>query len=236
MSSDGEGKPTSPASKVHKIEPKFRDEHHEIFMAQDMHWPPNVAAELGPSFASLTERQGESLCFMNKRFPPMYNAANNLVCKDQVLKLPLEFLDLNPRLPRLISWPKCNSPWSHRIPTLTGKSLIVARYSPFENKEMHFTRPLHGKTLFAMGGWTREMWKPSTPEVELEDHDLLTSLAGNMFSAFAFGPAFMTVLALAGATSHNFRSIQNAAVCADEQDTEAFDVEGTFSGEYLDLE
>ena len=118
----------------------------------------------------------------------------------------MEFLDINPTLPRIVGWPQCKNPWKAQIPTLTSNSVIIARYAPCDEPNSHWIRALHGKTLFALGGWTSEMWAEDTTASILEDHDLLTSLAGNMFSVFAFTPAFMVTLSLAGASRSSFRS------------------------------
>ena len=53
-------------------------------------------------------------------------------------------------------------------------------------------------------GWAKHMWHPDTPDSMRQDHELLVSLAGNAYSAFAFGPIATVGLAIAGANTDNF--------------------------------
>ena len=81
-----------------------------------------------------------------------------------------------------LAWHPFPEPWKTEfIPTLTGQCHIVMRVV---DKGMNtMVRTLDGFELMALQGWHLSWWK----EGGEYKHDLLTSLAGNAFSAFALG-------------------------------------------------
>ena len=60
-----------------------------------------------------------------------------------------------------------------------------------------FIRALSGEELMLLIGWNTQMWSKSAPASKFSEN-LLTSLAGNAYSAYCIGPILITALALAG--------------------------------------
>ena len=111
-----------------------------------------------------------------------------------------EFCDINMSLMRMIH-EECDprNPWGTAIPTLISHSSILMRWVP-PGATGHSYRMLHGLELMHIIGWNDKWWSQGTV-LEALDPALLTSLAGNAFSAYAVGPALIAALAVLGAVN-----------------------------------
>jgi hypothetical protein len=209
-----------------KHDPKFKDEHYEIYSACKMSWPPVFHSAPELHLEGMHERQAELVFFMHKQFPPEYKG--NILMSRGVENLnSVEFFDALPTLGRLVAWPRLKNAWSPTVPTITSSALIVMRVAPFGESAKLVIRALTGKEVFALAGWTSEMFEADTPSSIVDDSELLTSLAGNMFSAYAIGPALMVALALLGATPSVFPKKGEKEATA--EDCDGSDVSENFS-------
>lgn len=193
-------------SKLLKTDPNFCDEHHFLYKALGFSWPP----KLGPEFKGshmLSERQQQIWWLLHTLFECPPNSA--------------QFVDLNPRLGRLVGLASHGSkagfkackekdlinmdidvqkadlrdPWStNTMFTLTGQGLVVMR----QNREGLGVslRVLESYEHMAFIGWDQHLWTPLTSEAsEVCSHDLVRSLAGNAFSIWNIGPALLSGIA-----------------------------------------
>ena len=71
-----------------------------------------------------------------------------------------------------------------------------------------FIRALSGEELMLLIGWNTQMWSKSAPASKFSEN-LLTSLAGNAYSAYCIGPILITALALAGHVQELSESINS---------------------------
>ena len=76
--------------------------------------------------------------------------------------------------------------WSDVFPTITGGSIIVMRVRLGRKRWV----VLPGYVLLHLAGWPVQF-----SEERMMDNKLNTSLAGNCFSAYHFGPVFMSMMA-----------------------------------------
>ena len=109
--------------------------------------------------SGLTDRQCEMAVYLNVKYPMVQQESTG-----PQLPLP-QFVDVNPSLPRLVaSKPETFSPGSTELPTLTSGSTIIMRYIP-TGRTAPTIRALIGKELFAITGWTDDMWKDGDPRL-----------------------------------------------------------------------
>ena len=169
----------------------YKDDHLFAFQMFDIRWPPQEF----PSYfdrATFTQRQEEMLYFIDYLWP---------------LATPsIEFVDVNPTLPRLLSIAKDQAvktiadlrcPWSTCCPTLTSQSKLAIRYKEEEGGVV--MRACEGYEVMALIGWGLEHWQTAGDGVCNDKSDLdCMSLAGNAYSAFAVGPVISASLSLLG--------------------------------------
>jgi hypothetical protein len=98
--------------------------------------------------------------------------------------------------------------------TMTSLSMVCVRIvRGCGPQQVTIVRAVEAAELMAVAGWPLETWSLS----KIIDHDMpseqtLTSLAGNAFSAFAYGPVFLGAL-----------SILSLDIPTDESDVEGSD-------------
>ncbi len=107
----------------------------------------------------------------------------------------VQYLDANCSLDRLTR-ASTNDPWCNHFPTIIGSAKLVMRRR--SKTGVPQVRPLLGRELMAVVGWGRDDYSRGTSVAHdpHEEHNLLTSLAGNAFSAFAIGPALAATLCM----------------------------------------
>lgn len=179
----------------------FGMEHLEIYADAGMSWPPDISQLKELETSGFTQRQLEVVYYLHTKWPASKTT-------------PPRFVDVNSSLSRLVT-NKSESycPWSEEAPTLTSQSTLAIRYIATDNKQL-VIRAVTGLELLNIIGWSSDMWAKSTPAAITSDNNLLTSLSGNAFSAFAVVPAIITALAAAGAKPSFFR-----APCLDDAES-----------------
>ena len=177
---------------------KCSDEHFEIFAHNSLVWPPEFSTFFCCIFDRFTDRQLEVLYLLHRVFPMSTDPGCSI-----------EFVDVNNSLPRLLGWPATHrNPWSQACPTLTCNTVIAMRY---DCKGETVIRAATGKELMGMIGWTADFWHDGTDPKLLTDDSLLTKMAGNAFSGFAFGVAATVGMALAGMKEDHFVASKSSA-------------------------
>ena len=87
-------------------------------------------------------------------------------------------------------------PWDGIIPTITGMSKIIMRITDTRrDPEKVVVRALEGFELMQLSGWDNSFYKKMDAPL---DGALLTSFAGNAFSAHACMPVAIAALGAAG--------------------------------------
>lgn len=166
----------------------WMDKHREIFGALEVPWPPVLPQDFMATFSDFGPRAMELVYIAHTRFPPPSVAT-------------WEFLDANPTLERVLQWPPppnkdVRNPWRAICGTLTGMTkLVVRRLSPAGDLEL---RPAHCLESMRMMGWDLLHYRQPI-FTERVTPDVLVSLAGNAFSAFAITPLALCALGIGGA-------------------------------------
>lgn len=151
-----------------------------------MAWPPSIADF--PVFAAISEKVGErcaqSVFYCHSQWPPK--------------EATWEFYDCQMQLPwKVRSAEEPRSPWRTHCPTIAGSSKIAIRKLVGDTLTLRLMHPIE---MMRVMGWDLDHWA-NGPRVwsDVITPDLVTSLAGNAFSAFAFTPLFSAALGSMGA-------------------------------------
>jgi hypothetical protein len=115
---------------------------------------------------------------------------------DPAARFPREFIDANQPLVRLVGPEGTTNPWTKQFPTMTGSGQYVMRWAVPSGTPSGFDdtgfdvciRQLDGMELFQIAGFDLSYVHGAIP-----DNDLLSSMAGNAFSAFAVGACMVAV-------------------------------------------
>ena len=142
-------------------------------------------------------REQELITFIDRACPPLQNNAGRL-----------EFVDVNPRLERVVSahinmddGKLKGFPWVWDCPgTRVGSGKICMRYSKPGAKSTYGIRCLESFEEMRMLGWDDSFWSPAGTRAfqSYEDVELISNIAGNAFSAFNCVPFFCSLLSTAG--------------------------------------
>ena len=164
------------------------EKHAEIFPLLGLSWPPDLG-ELKPVLLPMGLRAAETVFACHFGF--------QLDADDQ-----WQFMDANSSLERNVEYPPApgkamKNPWSLSARTFTSLSKPVIRKRDPDGKIT--IRQLHAVEQMRMIGWDLGHWRQG-PELWSSSVDpaLLTSLAGNAFSAFAFTPLWSASLGAYG--------------------------------------
>ena len=139
--------------------------------------------------------------FLNRVFPP----DDRLKDLTQGQKL-YEFFDCSQSMSRLLggkprSSDALRNPWGTQLPTLISGAKIIMREAIAGTTHVS-VRALEGFELMQCIGWDcseyRRVSSNDAHEADVLEGGLLTSFAGNAFSAFACGPFSMVALACLG--------------------------------------
>ncbi len=157
-------------SRQTKKEGSFESEHATIFLEHGWHWPlgaDTVLHTFGHDLSPLAQRAQEVvyIAHMKHPMPP---------------ETTVQFLDAN------CSWERIQrKPWtSDKMFTIVGSTKAVMRYKDGQKTKV---RPLLGRELMALAGWSREDYQGDIEAGTTIADEVLSSLAGNAFSAFAGG-------------------------------------------------
>ena len=186
-----------------KAQPDWKLYHKELFSAQGMEWPFDIAMAdpCQLAISGLLRREAEASWYLHKVFPVSMQGP------DRTMPI-LEFIDINPTIVRVIA--SCfdenrtvkKSPWKLGAPpTLVGSSKIIVRATVSSSKTLPI-RVLDGIEYFRLIGWDDGDWRKfdwsSSWENEWLCTEGLANLAGNAFSAYQFGPWQMAMMATYG--------------------------------------
>ena len=186
--SDIEVMATSSAKKCRKIEPKYEDEHFELFNFFEFEWPPAESSFPMMDFSGVSVRVAEIMMLLHMMFKPEVDNA-------------IQFVDANHRLARLVGWQSGRDdlnknprdPWKESVSTLTERSVIILRV--VENGVCTKHRPLEGAEYMALIGWPDDRLGHLSQKYPSK---LLSSFAGLAFNGFQIMASLGAVLVLAG--------------------------------------
>jgi len=174
-------------------DPLFKDEHNAFFRAANMQWPPDLSKldQHKYKFGGYPQRPCELMFFLDRVFP----APQDKVEQNGVIR---EFCDVGQGMKRLLrclpdqdkEWA---NPWQERMPTITGHALMAMRTTSVGGSIE--VRVVEGFELMAVAGWDMSFYQQ---QACVPHGAVLTSLAGNAFSAFAAGPMAMLGVCAAG--------------------------------------
>ena len=166
----------------------FEEEHLHAYREAKLAWPPDEAQHADICFDGMTARQREEAIYLKLKFPWTED------------KTAPEFCDINCSLSRLIhDEANPRNPWSTMVPTLISTCSILMRWKPPGSPTR--LRLLTGTELMRLIGWGDNWWAADSCRSMKNDNTLLTSLAGNAFSAFGIGPIVMMALSIFGAVT-----------------------------------
>jgi hypothetical protein len=163
------------------------DKHRALFESEKMPWPP----KLDPQFMSIADHFGgrcaESAYFCNYNFPPTEEGYT--------------FFDSQMQLPWLVDADaaKLRNPWRSTVPTIAASSKMIVRCCTSSSIDVRMFHPVEAMRV---AGWDLDHWADGPAFWNRDmDWELLNSLAGNAFSAFAFTPVLSASLAALGSTN-----------------------------------
>jgi len=171
------------SNKVAKKDLEWQNEHLQAFRSKGFQWPLDLHdLELNDNNMifkrwTLGARPAELLVFCHWSFEFRIGEEED---NDEVH---VEFIDVNPSMGRLLQ--HGGSPWKSTCPTLTGGAIICVRYML---KGVLILRPLTAIEYFELMGWHVSMFREKPVKCL---PDIMSNMAGNAFSAFAFQPALM---------------------------------------------
>lgn len=183
---------------------KYKDDHARLYDLVGAQWPPARGA-FGGGLDHLPARAYEVAFLCDFMFPyPMESS-------------PIQYVDVNKSMVRLVGANGETNPWSDTLPTLTGNGMYLMRRAgkpsaPAESPpplchEVEI-RQLDGMELFQVIGFHLLYIVSSFP-----DHDLATRMSGNAFSGFAVGAILVGICSAFGAEP---RSDSSAAAIFDD--------------------
>ena len=187
-----------------KEELMWKSDHHQICLDNGLSWPLNLAtAPTYLDFSGLLPREREAALLLDSFW-------------QQAPGDHMEFLDINMKLPWLIN-PHLmkdgdgaidpeSSPWKSIPPTFTGSGKIMMRA---RKGALAVLRLLHPLEELHMQGWCADTWNHSRTDIaasfpgglerrSMAKLELLSNMAGNMFTAWHMGPFICALLATIG--------------------------------------
>ena len=184
------------SSKTQREDVNWKAEHKQLYDANNLDWPPNLASmRREVDFSGLLPREVEAVFFVHAVFPPPKTDS-------------VQFLDINPVLGRVLashlddttSQPKVgSSPWRDRAPTLTGSLKLVVR---FVMEGVVKVRAAEAFEYMRLCGWDDSCWNveamTALEEVSVDRVELLENMAGNAFSLWHYGPWMSALLITLG--------------------------------------
>ena len=169
------------ARRSQRDEPKYEDEHMDVFHELGFLWPPTATA--------LKELFKESsICDLPQRCQELVYLAHMKYSgpKDLVIGVP-EFLDANSSMGRLRL--ASGSPWHRNVmPTVVGQMKPVVRVRSQDGSDT--IRCISGMECMQIQGWDLTDYCDAEVAASEYRNSLLINLAGNAFNAFACGAAF----------------------------------------------
>ena len=191
-----------------RIDPVYKDDHNEFYRAVGLTWPPILRARHASTefdYRGLTERMCQLVVFLDFLYPVPNEEVNSSGKR-------YDFADIGQSVTRLIKCKATDSkewhnPWSIVMPTLTGHSVLAMREAFLDASGglQVKVRALTGYECMSLVGWHSTFYK----DRPLPRQSVLSSLAGNAFSAFACG-----VFALLGPAAYSYG--QTAALASRE--------------------
>jgi len=204
----------------------WKGEHMKFFNEAGLPWPPSsldtASSQIHLDLSGLLPRQRELAWFLSHVFRPRWT---------------VEFVDVQPSMMRLVA-PCLNgenggirddkTPWRNSPPVLTGTSRILVRHlvgdqvvqrevdanDSNEVGKMEFsTRMLECFESLRLMGWCDDAWKKhrNTKVTSPEQLELIMNIAGNAFSAWAYLPCEMALLATWGTFHPRFHPDKEVA-------------------------
>lgn len=165
----------------------YKDDHLRLYDGIGAEWPPSPE-RLPKLRHHLKNRPYEAVVFCDIAYP--YQSGT---------KYPKQFLDANMSLTRLVGKDGTVDPWSEHFPTMTGSGLYIMRegipaqtgqdsslMDQMEHKVV--IRQIDGVELMQMAGFALAYLEDPIPA-----HEVLTSMAGNAFSAFSIGVVMLAL-------------------------------------------
>ena len=166
--SDDETEIAEPPQKIAREDCKFKDDHLMAFRNHGLAWPPSLPPTLRRVCRGLGQRQTELIFFLDHTTEAGPDP---------------NYVDINMSLGYLMGIVDVvgSGFFKTRFPNLTGQTTIYMRF--MHHGVVHH-KILSGTELMQVIGWDRLMYETGVPKGEGK---LLTSLAGNAFSAFSIG-------------------------------------------------
>lgn len=189
--------------------------HETAFMQHDLLWPP-LPVKVEPLLAAgFRQREAELVYFANVMFPSNKDG--------KAIEGQWAFMDANHSFERTFRWPlsegqELTNPWRTCVPTMTANSAMAARRSKYGKTEI---KKIHGLEAMRLIGWDLGFWANSASPFVCKSvsPELLSDLAGNAWSSFAFIP--LAISALGAAPASFYHQARPSLAAASAPDTAA---------------
>jgi site-specific DNA-cytosine methylase len=158
-------------------DPAFRDEHIAVFREAKLEYPPDFSKfdpALVKGIKPLEQRGREAVAYAESVEP----------WPEQMI---VQFFDANMSIQYLVGASGDRDIWSDRCPTFASSSKIMARVELTDGERIWVLLP--GFLLMRLVGWPTDL-------PDCENNKLMTSFAGNAFSAFSIGPILIGTLSV----------------------------------------
>ena len=163
--------------------------HEQLYALLGIQWPPTIAETM----VGFTAREAEVVFVADHRWPAKEVGV-------------WEFFDANRSMERVFRWQpqqefddRLANPWRSHVPTLVGHSSMACRLKTASG--LVKIKKLHGLEAMRLIGWDLCHWKDGASPFASGKilPDLLLSMAGNAWSAFAFVPLAISAFGAAPA-------------------------------------
>lgn len=161
--------------------------HEQLYAVLGIQWPPMIPETM----VGFTAREAEVVFVADHRWPATEVGV-------------WEFFDANRSMERVFRWQpqqefddRLVNPWKSHVPTLVGHSTMACRVKTPDGTVK--IKKLHGLEAMRLIGWDLCHWKDGGSPFASGKilPDLLLSMAGNAWSAFAFVPLAMSAFGAA---------------------------------------